>query len=117
MATVKDAGLFRKICTFKKNVPTQLGAGKVDNYVSFYTTRGYLKQNKSQRLIVAAEIVSINTAELYVRFKDKDQRRKFEGKLSPDTKVFIEGNSFTMVGWSRTDEKYFEMCFQLNVNA
>lgn len=65
-----DVGQFRSRVTFLNNEPVSDDAGgQIDNYVSFLTCWGMLRQNAGDRLISQNEIILSNTYSLIVRYQ------------------------------------------------
>ena len=99
-----DVGQFRSRVTFLNNEPMSDDAGgQIDNYVSFLTCWGMLRQNAGDRFISQNEIILSNTYSLIVRYQDA-----LASNLKSNTLIQIDTRTFTIQSSTKVEElNYF----------
>lgn len=102
-------GALHKVVVFKKNTPTALTAGGADAYTTLLTTRGSLKKNNGARSLSYGEVMESNSYEMITRYQSS-----LETNLRVDTKVEIEGRTYTINSWEKIGESKFYFRFNLN---
>lgn len=102
-------GKFDKVVAIQKNTPADQGAGALDSYSTYCTTRGYLKKTSGSRSVSFGEITGGNSYTLWVRFQTT-----IESNIRMDNKIIIDGRTFTIDSFELVDEekKYYK--FTLN---
>lgn len=104
-----DIGQMRQIARFEKNEPTQLGAGKKDNYQPFTTTRCWLKRKSGNRFASLGEAVLGTQWEMGCR-----AYAELTNDLSKSIKVLINNMIFTVESYELVGEKNHYYYFVLN---
>lgn len=102
-------GQMRAIVKFERNEPTTLGAGRKDNYVEWFNTRGQLAYKTGQR------IDSHGNAVIYGRWVLKCRMQaELENFVSKSNRIVINNRIFTVANYSLIDQKRFYYEFNLN---
>jgi len=104
-----EIGKLRQIVRFEKNSPTQLGAGKKDDYDILCTTRGMLRKKRGNRSQSFGEALLESQWELFVRFENT-----LTNDLGKSVKVVIDNMFFTIDSFELIDQKLRYYYFVLN---
>ena len=102
-------GQMTQIIKFERNEPTQLGAGKKDNYIEWLTTRGSLRQERGFRFLENGEGTLQDRWVLYVRFQ-----AAIEEHISKSIKIVCNNMIFTVNSFELVGEKRRYYRFTLN---
>jgi len=102
-------GQLNKVVVFKTNTPSTLGAGAADSYSTLLTTRGSLKKLSGSRSLSFGELVESNSYEMITRYQSS-----IASNVRMDTKIEIEGRTFTINSFEKTGEKRFYYRFVLS---
>lgn len=102
-------GKFDKVVALQKNTPTGQGAGLVDSYSTYVTTRGYLKKKSGNRGVSFGEILGNDSYTLFVRYQTA-----IATYLRTDNKVIIDSKTFTVDSFELVDEE--KKYYKINLN-
>lgn len=105
-------GQMRQSVMFLANVPTVLGAGKKDSYVIFLVTRGRLRKHRGNRDLSFGIVESVEKYDLICRFQSA-----LESSIRVDTKIVIDGRTFTPASWDKIDQINHLYKFTLNTST
>lgn len=95
-----STGDMRSSVIFQKSIPTSDGAGgQVDNYTTFYTCRGRLRQSSGRRSDEQMELVRNKTMELIVRYTTT-----IADNLDETTRIIINGDTYMVQNFELVDE-------------
>lgn len=98
-----------KTVVFKKNTPSAKGAGAVDSYATFLTTRGRLTQSSGNRGFSFGELAEQTSWKLSVR-----ACADLDSNISASVKVEIDSETYTVDSWNVTESRPYYYEIKLN---
>ncbi len=108
MSTLEGIGKMRQVVVFLQNNPSPIGAGSKDNYTTLLTTRGQLVSKSGNRSLQFGAIADSSFMTLRCRFN-----ATLAASLRSDTKIVIDGSTYTFTNWTLVDQKKHWYEFQL----